>query len=137
MRVDLPIIELAGSSGRLGEAFGESCCAGIRELYGLRLEAALRLARRAGRELTAAPAEGVCRRCLPLTQAQAGPLGVEDLKRLLADHEGGTDRCICRHDAVGVSTNATVILSPATGGIHACRGQPHVGQWVTRKAGGG
>ena len=64
-----------------------------------------------------------------------GPIGIEDLKRILADHEGGPDRCICRHDFAGVSTNATVILCPATREIHACRGQAHVGEWTCRTAG--
>ena len=73
--MDLPIIELAGSPRCMGEAFGESCRAEIRELYALRLEAALRFAQRRGRGLAAAQVLG------------------------------------------------------------ACRGQPHVGQWVRRKVG--
>lgn len=63
------------------------------------------------------------------------PVGVDDLKRFLSDHEGGEDRCICRHDFEGISTNASVILSPGTCEIHACRSQPHVGSWVTGIAG--
>ena len=127
--MDLPIIRLAGTPRRLGEAFGEGCRGEIRELYALRLEAARCFAQRAGRELSEAQVLDACRRCLPL-------IGIDDLKCMLSDHDGGPNRCICRHDAEGVSTNATVILSPATGEIHACRGQPHAGQWVTRKAGG-
>lgn len=63
-----------------------------------------------------------------------GPIGIDDLKRFLADHAGGPDRCLCRHDYDAVSTNAVVILSPTTRQIHACRGQAHVGEWVMREA---
>lgn len=63
-------------------------------------------------------------------------MGIGELKRFLSDHEGGEARCICRHDCEDVSTNAAVIMSPATREIHACRSQPHVGQWVTKKAEG-
>ena len=70
-----------------------------------------------------------------LLGSHEGPIGPEDLKRLLSDHEGGEDRCICRHDFEDMNTNATVIMSPATREIHACRAQPHVGEWVTRRAG--
>ena len=72
-----------------------------------------------------------------LLESHEGPIGADDLKRLLSDHEGGEDRCICRHDFEDISTNATVIMSPATREIHACRSQPHVGEWVTRRAGAG
>lgn len=68
-----------------------------------------------------------------LFESQEQGIGIQDLKRFLSDHEGGENRCLCRHDFQGVSTNATVIMSPSTGEIHACRSQPHVGQWVTRK----
>jgi isopenicillin-N N-acyltransferase-like protein len=70
-----------------------------------------------------------------LLRSHAGPIGVPEIKGFLSDHEGGPDRCICRHDCNGVNTNATVILSPATREIHACRAQPHVGAWVTRTPG--
>jgi len=51
------------------------------------------------------------------------------LKTLLSDHEGD-DLAICRHDvSEGISTNATVIMSPETGEIHACRSHPHIGKW--------
>lgn len=60
-------------------------------------------------------------------------ISVEKLKELLSDHEGGS-LAICRHHGSdGISTNACVILSPSTGEIHACRGQPHVGRWTTKK----
>jgi isopenicillin-N N-acyltransferase like protein len=64
------------------------------------------------------------------------PIGIDNLKTFLSDHEGGSDRCICRHDFAQASTNATVIMSPDSRQIHACRSQPHVGEWVTRTAGG-
>jgi isopenicillin-N N-acyltransferase-like protein len=67
-----------------------------------------------------------------LLAGHAAPLDVAALQRLLADHEGGPDRCLCRHDHEGVSTNAVAILCPAAGRIHACRGQAHVGAWVVR-----
>lgn len=70
-----------------------------------------------------------------LLAVHEGPIGLDDLKHILSDHEGGEDRCICRHDFGDISTNATVIMSPATREIHACRSQPHVGQWVTRRVG--
>lgn len=58
------------------------------------------------------------------------PVGVEDLKTFLADHEGG-HLSLCRHDVPpnGVSTNACVIMSPETRELHACRGQAHAGAW--------
>jgi hypothetical protein len=64
-----------------------------------------------------------------------GAIGVDDLKRFLSDHENGDDRCICRHDCDGVSTNATVVMCPSSREIHACRSQPHVGEWVTKTVG--
>jgi isopenicillin-N N-acyltransferase-like protein len=73
-------------------------------------------------------------RLAQLLESHNRPIGIDDLKRFLSDHEGGEDRCICRHDFEDVSTNATVILSPGTCEIHACRSQPHVGRWVTRSA---
>jgi isopenicillin-N N-acyltransferase-like protein len=75
------------------------------------------------------------RRLESLLKGTGGSLAIEDLKRLLADHEGGEDRCLCRHDHEGVSTNAVVILSPATREIHACRGQAHLGDWLIRRVG--
>ncbi|MEW6753886.1 MAG: C45 family peptidase [Candidatus Latescibacterota bacterium] len=72
-------------------------------------------------------------RLAALLRELEAPIGVGDLQRFLSDHEGGPDRCLCRHDHEEVSTNATVILSPATGQILACRSQPHVGQWVSRR----
>jgi isopenicillin-N N-acyltransferase like protein len=92
----------------------------------------------AAMETDAPPASTLYRqeRLGQLLASHEQPLGLEDLKRFLADHEGGEERCICRHDFEDVSTNATVIMSPGTREIHACRSQPHVGQWVTRRAEG-
>ena len=70
-----------------------------------------------------------------LLASHKGGIGIEDIKKHLSDHEGGEDRCLCRHDFDGVSTNACVIMSPGTREIHACRSQPHLGEWVTKKAG--
>jgi len=69
-----------------------------------------------------------------LLESHEQGIGIQDLKRFLSDHKGGEDRCICRHDFEDISTNATVIMSPGTREIHACRSQPHLGRWVTRKA---
>jgi isopenicillin-N N-acyltransferase-like protein len=71
-----------------------------------------------------------------LLDSHRGPIAVADLKRYLSDHTGGEERCLCRHGYGGVSTNATVILCPATREFHACRAQPHVGEWVTRRLSG-
>jgi hypothetical protein len=73
------------------------------------------------------------RRLEALLAPSVGPLGLDELRCALADHDGGDDRCICRHDHQGVSTNAVVVLSPATREIHACRGQAHCGDWLTRQ----
>lgn len=62
------------------------------------------------------------------------PISVDDLKECLSDHDG-EDMAICRHDGPdGSSTNASVIMCPEDRTIHACRSQPHVGEWVTRTA---
>ena len=74
------------------------------------------------------------KRLSQLLESQERAIGIEDLKRFLSDHNGGEDRCICRHDFEDISTNATVIMSPGTREIHACRSQPHMGRWVTRRA---
>ncbi len=73
------------------------------------------------------------RRLESLVDRHTDPIGIQDLKVMLSDHEGGNN-AICRHNAppVGVSTNACVVLSPETREIHACRGQPHVGRFLTR-----
>lgn len=76
------------------------------------------------------------RRLTKLLESHQGPVGIGDLRRFLADHAGGERHAICRHGYEGVSTNASVILCPETLEIHACRGQPHVGKWVTRRLAG-
>ncbi|MCZ7646726.1 MAG: C45 family peptidase [Planctomycetota bacterium] len=84
------------------------------------------------------PSASTCRRQARLSELMAqhaGKIGIDDLKRFLSDHDGGADLALCRHHGPDqVSTNACVILSPQTREIHACRGQPHVGTWITRKA---
>jgi len=68
-----------------------------------------------------------------LMQSHEGQIGVEAVKGMLSDHEGG-ELAICRHHgADGVSTNACIIMSPGTHEIHACRSQPHEGSWVSRE----
>lgn len=67
-----------------------------------------------------------------LLDAHADPISVEDVKVMLSDHQGGANS-ICRHDCDDVNTNACVILSPETREIHACRGQAHAGEWVTKR----
>ena len=68
-----------------------------------------------------------------LMQSYEGEIGIEAVKEMLSDHEGG-ELAICRHHgADGVSTNACIIMSPGTHEIHACRSQPHEGRWVSRK----
>jgi isopenicillin-N N-acyltransferase like protein len=63
-----------------------------------------------------------------LLRAESGSLSPEIIKPMLADHDGG-DLAICRHQTPpnDVSTNACVILSPATRELHACRGPAHEG----------
>ena len=71
-----------------------------------------------------------------LLESYEGAIGIEDLERFLSDHEGGEDRCLCKHNFQGAGANATVIMSPGTSEIHSCRSQPQVGTWVTKRAGG-
>ena len=57
-------------------------------------------------------------------------VGADDIRAILSDHEGAGANAICRHDDEGgVSSDATVIMSPQRGELSACRGQPHVGVW--------
>ena len=77
------------------------------------------------------------KRLTHLLEAHPDKIDVADLKRFMADHEGGA-LCICRHDVASslytsVNTNACVIMSPVRREIHACRGQAHVGKWVTKQ----
>ncbi len=66
-----------------------------------------------------------------LLESRGDKISIQDIKDSLSDHEGGQDRCLCTHDYEGSSTAASVIMSPDTGEIHACRSQPHVGKWVS------
>lgn len=80
------------------------------------------------------PTDSSCfrqQRLTTLIDEHSAPIGIEDLKSFLGDHEGG-EIGLCRHCAppADVSTNACVILSPETREIHACRGQAHAGAWV-------
>lgn len=70
------------------------------------------------------------KRLSALVDQHPSPVGVEDLKEFLADHEGG-DLSLCRHcvPPKDISTNACVIMSPETAEIYACRGQAHAGAW--------
>ena len=66
-----------------------------------------------------------------LMRAGLPDITVDHIKEALSDHEGGSN-CICRHDVTpGISTDACVIMCPESGELHACRGQAHVGEWVT------
>lgn len=69
-----------------------------------------------------------------LMESHGAGIGVDDIKEMLSDHEGGED-AICRHgeNAADVATNACVIMSPQTREIHACRGPAHSSQWRTAK----
>ena len=61
-------------------------------------------------------------------------LSVDKIKQILSDHDGD-DLSICRHsDETGISTNASIIIEPEAGLIHACRSHPHSGEWQTFKA---
>lgn len=59
-------------------------------------------------------------------------ISLADIKEFLSDHEGGEDRCLCRHNYNGLSTNASVVIFPCSGEIHACKGQPHSGKWLRK-----
>lgn len=74
-------------------------------------------------------------RLTSLIDQHPAPVGVEDLKTFLADHDGG-DLSLCRHcvPPKDISTNACVIMSPETAEIHACRGQAHAGIWKREQA---
>ncbi len=62
------------------------------------------------------------------------PVTPERARGAFSDREGG-DNCICRYNtgADDISTNAAVIMNPHTGELHACRGQPDRGRWITRR----
>ena len=59
----------------------------------------------------------------------SGKYGFEDIKEMLSDLDG-KDLAICRHNVPGdISTNASVIIFPEEGKIHACRSFPHSATW--------
>ncbi|MCM8535021.1 MAG: C45 family peptidase [Lentisphaeraceae bacterium] len=61
-------------------------------------------------------------------------LCVDSIKDILSDHEND-EFSICRHsDMNGISTNASIIIEPEDGKIHACRSHPHLGEWQTFSA---
>lgn len=80
----------------------------------------------AGMQLTSS----LCRqsRMAHLIVSQAGEVDIERAKRFLADHEGGED-AICRHDCRGISSNGSVVISPATGRLVACHGPACAASW--------
>jgi isopenicillin-N N-acyltransferase like protein len=76
--------------------------------------------------------DSTCHRQSRVDQLTAkGDFSIEDIKTILSDHDGG-DFSICRHsDENGISTNASVIIEPQNGRIHACRSHPHSANWQT------
>ncbi len=87
-------------------------------------------------EITSPESSTSCRqsRLSFLMESRGVDIGVNDIKEMLSDHDGGED-AICRHGekASDITTNACVIMSPETREIHACRGPAHWGQWHTAK----
>lgn len=87
-------------------------------------------------EVTSPESSTSCRqnRLSFLMESHGAEIGVEDIKTMLSDHDGGED-AICRHgeNDADVATNACVIMSPQTREIHACRGAAHCGEWHTAK----
>lgn len=72
-------------------------------------------------------------RMTTLLRAQLGALGVDTLKKVLADHHHHP-QSICRHEAAGVgrmSTVAGLIAEPGAGRLHVARGRPCQGDWTT------
>jgi isopenicillin-N N-acyltransferase-like protein len=86
-------------------------------------------------EIEALPAPGSpgrCTRMQELLEAAAGRIGVEDVKRLLADHTGRPEP-ICRH-ADGPAeweTAAALIAEPAARALHLSYGPPCEGGFAT------
>ena len=74
--------------------------------------------------------QSTCNRQMRINElTQTGQFDEAKIKEMLSDHEGG-DLAICRHDvSESISTNASIIISPETGEIHACRSHPHSGIW--------
>ncbi|MCH2204604.1 MAG: C45 family peptidase [Lentisphaerales bacterium] len=78
--------------------------------------------------------ESTCHRQLRVDElVKNGFLSVNKIKQILSDRDGD-ELSICRHsDDAGISTNASIIIEPEAGLIHACRSQPHLGEWKTFK----
>jgi isopenicillin-N N-acyltransferase-like protein len=53
----------------------------------------------------------------------------EDMKRFLADHDGG-ELSICRHDFNGITSNGAVVMEPASRKLWLVHGPPCVGRWI-------
>ena len=78
------IFHLAGTPGRMGEAFGESCRDGVAELYALRLENAIAQALRyGGRDIREADLLALAGACLEAS-ARFDPAGTEELRGIAA-----------------------------------------------------
>ncbi len=58
-----------------------------------------------------------------------GSLTLTELKSFLADSAGG-ELAICRDDFDGVSTNAAIVMAPASASAHACHGLPSTAEWI-------
>ncbi len=59
-------------------------------------------------------------------RSRTGPLGVADVKAILADHSGGA-HAVCRHaerDAYRGETNVAVVMEPADRSMHVAFGPP-------------
>ncbi len=84
------------------------------------------------------PATASSRRRLARATAalSAGAVTVDTLKSLFADRSDGTES-INRfpEDGQGTSTNACVVVEPATRTIHACRGSSDRGRWILHRFG--
>jgi isopenicillin-N N-acyltransferase-like protein len=68
------------------------------------------------------------RMCELLDRAR-GALDVPTAQRFLSDHANG-ERAICRHDFDAISTIAAVAISPQSGSVLACHGQPCRAEWL-------
>ena len=75
-----------------------------------------------------------CHRQIRVNQlTETDSFDLQRIKEILSDHDGD-ELSICRHsDHTGISTNASVILEPEDGLVHACRSHPHSAEWQTFK----
>jgi isopenicillin-N N-acyltransferase like protein len=76
-------------------------------------------------------ASSLCRqsRMGTLIGGAKGPLGAEDMKKFLADHDGGAN-AICRHDYAGISSNGSIIMEPEARRAWACHGRACTAEWI-------